>query len=123
MSPVMEPASCRANDTQVPDMTKFPVSDGTIEKVTCCRNTLLMEFTDWQEKSWVITFEGLIAFQGISAVGAEICDMYEEESSPLAKEAERLEIGETGTSYCFTSSNGGEVIFVVVAGSYRAEET
>jgi uncharacterized protein CbrC (UPF0167 family) len=122
MSPDTEQASYPANGIQVSDMTKFPVSDGTIEKITCLRNSLLMEFTDWQEKSWLITFENLIAFQGISAVGAEVCDMYEEKNSPLSKEAEWLELGEAGTSYSFTSSNGGEVIFVVVAGSYSAEE-
>ena len=122
MTPNTGQASCRANDTQESDMTKFPVSDGTIEKITCNRNTLLLEFTDWQEKSWLVTFEGLIAFQGVSAVGAEICDMYEEKTSFLSKEAERLELGETGISYCFTSRNGGEVIFIVVAGGYSAVE-
>jgi len=103
-------------------MTDFPISDGVIEKITCNRETLVMEFTDWQENSWEITFNNLIAFQGISAIGAEICDMYEDRSTSLSQEAERQGLGETGTSYSFTSSNGGEVIFVVVAGSYSALE-
>ncbi|EZI25648.1 hypothetical protein PUN49_25020 [Pseudomonas extremaustralis] len=103
-------------------MTTFPVSDGTIEKVTCNRNTLIMEFTDWQEASWEITFNDLVAFQGIGAVGSEICDMYEEENSSLSQEATRLDPSETGKSYCFTASNGGEVIFQVIAGSYSAQK-
>lgn len=122
MSPDTEPASCRANGTQGPEMTKFPVSDGTIEKVTCHRNALLMEFTDWQENSWLIIFEDLIAFQGINAIGAEVCDMYEQENSPLSNEVKRQEVDGVGISYCFTSSNGGDVIFEVIAGNYSAEQ-
>ncbi|MGE1156008.1 hypothetical protein [Pseudomonas kitaguniensis] len=104
------------------NVTKSPISDGKIEKLICTRNTLVVKFTDWQEKSWEITFDGLIAFHGICAVGAEICDMYEEKSSRLSQEAERQGLSETGTSYSFTSSNGGEVIFIVVAASYSARK-
>ena len=43
----------------------------------------MMEFTDWQENCRLITFEDVIAFQGISAVGAEVCDMYEEKTGPF----------------------------------------
>lgn len=118
----MELAFYQAKNTQEPNMSDFPISDGTIEKITCTRTTLLMEFTDWQEKSWEITFDDLIAFHGISAVGAEVCDMCEEPASSLSHEAERLGIDETGTSYSFTSSNSGEIIFVVVAGSYSARK-
>ena len=103
-------------------MKKFPVADGTIEKLICNRNTLIMEFTDWQERRWEITFNDLVAFQGIGAVGSEICDMYEEENSSLSQEATRLDPSETGKSYCFTASNGGEVIFQVIAGSYSAQK-
>jgi uncharacterized protein CbrC (UPF0167 family) len=107
---------------QEADMKKFPVADGTIEKLICNRNTLIMEFTDWQERRWEITFNDLVAFEGLGAVGTEICDMYEEENTWLSQEATRLEPGETGITYCFTSSNGGEKILLVVAGSYSAQE-
>ncbi|KAA0944620.1 MULTISPECIES: hypothetical protein [unclassified Pseudomonas] len=103
-------------------MKKFPVSDGTIEKITCNRNTLLMEFTDWQEQSWIISFQDLIAFQGIGAVGSEISEMYEASETSLSGEAMRVNSNETGKNYCFTSSRGGEVIFIVVAGDYDAEK-
>ena len=59
----MELAFYQAKNTQEPNMSDFPISDGTIEKITCTRTTLLMEFTDWQEKSWEITFDDLIFFE------------------------------------------------------------
>lgn len=112
----------QAKSIQESDMTKFPVSDGTIEKVTCTRNALVMDFRDWKERLWKITFNELVAFQGIGAVGADICDMYEEKNSTLLQEAIRSEPSEIGKTFCFTASNGGEVIFQVVAGSYEAQK-
>lgn len=72
-------------------MKKFPVSDGRIEKVMCDRNTLSIEFSDWQEQLWLITFHELIAFQGIGAIGAEISEMYETTDTPLSVEATRVD--------------------------------
>ncbi|MFC6337228.1 hypothetical protein GIR22_25805 [Pseudomonas sp. CCM 7891] len=103
-------------------MNKFPVSDGTIEKITCSRSTLLMMFSDWQEALWIITFHDLIAFEGIGAVGSEISEMYETTDTPLSIKATRIDPSETGTSYCFTSSHGADVIFTIVAGGYTAEK-
>ena len=103
-------------------MKKFPVSDGRIEKLMCDRNTLSIKFSDWQEQLWLITFHKLIAFQGIGAIGSEISEMYETTDTPLSAEATRVDPNETGTSYCFTSSDGCDVIFTVIAGSYTAEK-
>ena len=59
-------------------MKKIPVADGTIEKLICNRNTLIMEFTDWQEKRWNITFNDLVALQMIGAAGPKTGEMYNE---------------------------------------------
>ncbi len=57
-----------------------------------------------------------------SAIGAEVCDMYEEKTTSLSLEAERLGSSKAAISYSFTSSNDGEVILIVVTGNYSARE-
>lgn len=80
-----------------------------------------MVFTDWQEQSLLITFHDLIAFQGLCAVGCEIGEMYEEETSTLSEDAARVDPDETGTSYFFKASNGDAVVLIIVAKGYSVE--
>lgn len=77
ISPDTELDFCGAKNIQDLKMKKFPIPDGTTEKLMCDRSTLSIEFSDWQEQLWLITFHKLIAFQGIGAIGSEISEMYE----------------------------------------------
>ena len=107
----------------------LPASDGTIEKITCEREHLFLEFLDWQEQRWIITFENVMGFSGIGAVGAETSEFFTEEMTTLSKEVITLskevitlDASEIGTSYCFTSARGGDVILTIVADSYVAKK-
>jgi len=100
----------------------FPVSDGIIEKITCERENLFLEFLDWQEQRWLITFENVMGFSGIGAVGAETSEIYIEHMTPLSIKVAMIDPSEVGTSYCFTSARGGDVILTILAEGYTAKK-
>jgi uncharacterized protein CbrC (UPF0167 family) len=103
-------------------MTTFPVADGTIEKITCERESIFLEFLDWQKQRWLITFENVMGFSSVGAVGAETSEMFTENVTPLSTEVTKIDPSEVGTSYCFTSARGGDVILTIVANGYVAKK-
>lgn len=78
-------------------MTEFQVSDGTIERITCERERIFIEFLDWQEERWIITFEDVLGFKSIGAVGAELSEILVKDVTPLVAGA------------CFDKPFGGRV--------------
>ncbi|MEO4015045.1 hypothetical protein [Pseudomonas rossensis] len=103
-------------------MTVFPVSDGTIESITCEHENLFVEFLDWQEQLWMVTFQNVLAFKAIGAVGCEVSEMYEEDVTSLSEEVRALDASEVGTSYCFAAARDNNVILTIVASGYMAEK-
>ncbi|MHC8410271.1 hypothetical protein ACYZTR_08905 [Pseudomonas sp. Hz4] len=103
-------------------MTKFPVSDGTIEKITCERESLCIELLDWQEELWKITFEDVLGFKSVGAVGTELSEMFVESATSLSQELVLINASEVGINYCFASARDNSVVLTIVASGYVAEK-
>ncbi|MFS2068617.1 hypothetical protein ACEN9D_07665 [Pseudomonas sp. CT11-2] len=103
-------------------MTEFPVSDGTIEKITCEHDSLCIEFLDWQEELWEITFEHVLGVKSLGAVGTEVSEMFLENATSLSQELILIDASEIGTSYCFTSARDNNVVLTIVASGYAAKK-
>jgi len=103
-------------------MTEFPVSDGTIEKITCERERIFIEFLDWQEKRWIITFENVLGFKSVGALGAEVAEMFVKDVTPLSQELAVIDPSGVGVNYCFTCAREWNVILIIVASGYTAEK-
>ncbi|MBK5397406.1 hypothetical protein JFU47_11930 [Pseudomonas sp. TH39(2020)] len=103
-------------------MTEFPVSDGTIEKITCERERIFLEFLDWREERWIITFENVLGFKSVGAVGAEVSEMFVRDVTSLSQELTLIDPSEAGLNYCFTCARDCNVILTIVASGYTAEK-
>ena len=103
-------------------MTEFPVSDGTIEKITCERERIFLEFLDWREERWIITFENVLGFKSVGAVGAEVSEMFVRDVTSLSHELNLIDPSEAGLNYCFTCARDCNVILTIVASGYTAEK-
>lgn len=103
-------------------MTEFPVSDGTIEKITCERERIFIEFLDWREEHWIITFENILGFKSLGAVGAELSEMLVKDVTPLSQELASIDPSEVGLSYCFICAREWNVVLIIVASGYKAEK-
>jgi hypothetical protein len=117
MGPVFFPVK----NIQGNNMIKLAFADGVIEKITCSHEDLFVDFLDWQEKLWVITFKNVSGFKGIGAVGSEVSEFTEEEDGAFLQEIVSLDPLEGGRNYCFTSARGGNIILIVVAKCYEVE--
>ena len=51
--------------------------------MTCKRNELMVIVSDLQSEYLLISFHNYVAFQGVSAIGAELCRIYEEKDPNL----------------------------------------
>jgi hypothetical protein len=103
-------------------MIEFPVSDGTIEKMTCERERVLIEFLDWQEERWVIIFENVLGFKSVGAIGAEVSEFFVMDETPLSKELILIDSSGAGLSYCFTCARECNIVLIVVASGYTVEK-
>ncbi|MDQ3203009.1 MAG: hypothetical protein M3Q94_12740 [Pseudomonadota bacterium] len=103
-------------------MTSFSVSDGTIEKITCEYGSISIEFVDWQEERWTITFENVLGFKSIGAVGAEVSEMLVKDETPFSQELALIDPSEVGFNYCFTSARDWNVVLIVVANGYTVKK-
>jgi hypothetical protein len=65
-------------------MTEFTVSDGTTKKITCERESVFIEFLDWREELWLITFNNVLGCKSLGAVGAEVSEMLVEDGTSLS---------------------------------------
>lgn len=65
---------------------KPPIAGGTIKKITCNHEDLLVDFLDWQENLWTITFKNIGGFKGVGAVGSEALELIEVESGSFFQE-------------------------------------
>jgi hypothetical protein len=103
-------------------MTEFPVSDGTIEKMTCEHERVFLEFLDWQEKRWIITFENVLGVKSVGAIGAEISEMYVMDVTSLSQELLLIDSSEVGLNYCFTCARECNIVLIIVASGYTVEK-
>jgi hypothetical protein len=101
-------------------MTEFSVSDGIIEKITCERERIFLEFLDWREERWIITFENVLGFKSVGAVGAEISEMFVRDITTLSQELTLIDPSESGLNYCFTCARDCNVILTIIASGYTA---
>ncbi|WP_139833049.1 MULTISPECIES: hypothetical protein [unclassified Pseudomonas] len=56
-------------------MNEFSAIDGTIKKITSTPRKISVEFLDWKEQLWMLTFENVVSFLSSSAEGAEISEI------------------------------------------------
>lgn len=84
---------------------------------------LLVVFTNQQDDFLLITFHNPIAFKGISVIGNEICDIYNEEDVSFSQNVKRTAPLQNKKTYCFKSNDQEESIFTVIADGYRIEKT
>ncbi|MBN3865439.1 hypothetical protein HCU66_24865 [Pseudomonas frederiksbergensis] len=103
-------------------MTEFQFSDGTIERITCEHERIFIEFLDWQEERWIITFENVLGFKSVGAVGAEVSEMFVKDVTPLSQELAVIDPSEVGFNYCFTCARDWNVVLTIVASEYTAEK-
>lgn len=103
-------------------MTEFAVSDGTIEKITCERESMFIEFLDWREGLWLITFNDVLGCKSVGAVGAEVSEMFVEDVTSLSQELALIDASEVGISYYFTCARDSHVVLTIVASGYTAEK-
>ena len=103
------------------NIENIDISNVTIQQVTCKQNELLVIITNQQNEMSLITFYNHTTFKGMSAVGTEICSMEEEKDANFQLKEERTTPIETEKSYYFKASNGGKVIFEVIASGYYIE--
>ncbi len=96
-------------------------SGGTIQQVTCKRNELLVIVSDSQSEYLLITFHNYVAFQGVSAVGAEICGIYEEKD-PSPPQIAKYTPQKNEKNYCLKASINKSNIFTVTANTYSIEK-
>lgn len=100
-------------------MTELSFSDGTISGITSRPGLVIVEFLDWQEKSWSLVFFNAIAYKSISCEGEEISELNVSDETELSKEAMLIE-GGTGRNFCFISAWSNSVVLTVVAEDYEA---
>lgn len=103
-------------------MTEFPVSDGTIERITCEHDRIFIEFLDWQEVRWIIIFENVLGFKSVGTVGAEVSEMFVTDVTPLSQELALIDPSDVGFNYCFTCASECNVILTIVASGYTTEK-
>ncbi len=97
------------------------ISRGTIQQITCKRDELLVVFTNEQDEFILITFHDAVAFKGISAIGAELCDIKEGIDVNFSQETQRIAPVQNKKIYCFKSKKQEASIFTVVADGYSTE--
>lgn len=71
---------------------------------------------------WIITFENVLGFKSIGAVGAEVSGMILKDVTTLLQEMALLEPLDVGINYCFTYARECNVILTIVASGYTAEK-
>ncbi|EJL97937.1 hypothetical protein PMI18_04217 [Pseudomonas sp. GM102] len=103
-------------------MKEFSVSDGTIEKMTCEHERIFIEFLDWQEQRWIITFENVLGVKCVGAIGAEISEMFVMDVTSLSQELLLIDSSEVGLSYCFTCARECNIVLTVVASGYTVDK-
>ncbi|WDH23153.1 hypothetical protein [Pseudomonas chlororaphis] len=102
-------------------MNSFSVADGTVKKITSTPGILVVNFTDWKEQDWTITFENLIAFQSLGAEGEEISEIIESKKI-LIENINTEDIDDTTKSYSFISAWSSTPVLVIVAKGYETKK-
>ncbi|TPG79903.1 hypothetical protein [Pseudomonas arsenicoxydans] len=103
-------------------MTEFTVSDGTIEKMTCERERVFIEFLDWQEERWIIIFENVLGVKSVGAIGVEVSEMFAKDVTSLSQELFLIDASEVGLNYCFTCARECNIVLTVIASGYTVEK-
>ncbi|AZS49736.1 hypothetical protein DM558_02595 [Entomomonas moraniae] len=103
-------------------MKKLSISDGQIRKINNSSDTLIVEFVDWQEKSWEIIFQEVLAYQNIGAENEDLADLIELPETNLSKYMKEIELDEQKINFCFISAWTNFPILIILADSYIVRE-
>lgn len=95
---------------------------GIIQQVTCKRDELLVVLTNPQDEFLLIIFHSPIAFKGISVIGTEICDIYQENDVSFSQNVKRIAPIQNKKSYHFKTINHRENTFTIIAGGYSIDK-
>ena len=103
------------------DITKLHIADGQIEGLTSTRQSLRIEFRDWQEGIWLLDFPDATAFESISAEGEDLAEVRIEESNDWLLGVKNTVQDELPDARCysFMSAWSGTAVLRVVAKECR----
>lgn len=102
----------------MPD-TPFCVADGSIQNLASSFGLLRVEFIDWQQQPWVLSFTGLVAYQSLGAEGTEIAELSRAPLSQLLAQVNPGELPSTPNSYSFICAWSGRPVLSIIAEDCR----
>ena len=99
----------------------FCVADGSIQNLGSSLGLLRVEFTDWQQQPWVLSFSGLIAYQSVGAEGTEIAELSRAPLRQLLAQVDPGELTPPPNSYSFICAWSGRPVLSIIADDCRYE--
>jgi hypothetical protein len=99
----------------------FSVVDGSIQGISSRPGLLRVEFIDWQEQPWVLSFNDLVAFQSLGAEGSQIAELSTAAMPLLMAQVDPQELTSSPHSYSFICAWSARPVLSVIAGSYHCE--
>ena len=73
----------------------FPtIADGTIRSLVARPGLVEVEFVDWREKAWTITFTDVISYESISAENTETAELNQEDDPLYLQRIQQLAAGD-----------------------------
>jgi len=99
----------------------FCVADGSIQNLGSSLGLLRVEFMDWQQQPWVLSFSGLIAYQSVGAEGTEIAELSRAPLRQLLAQVDPGELTPPPNSYSFICAWSGRPVLSIIAGDWRCE--
>lgn len=104
--------------TPGPD-TPFCVADGSIQHLGSSPGLLRVEFIDWQQQAWVLSFTGLVAYQSLGAEGTEIAELSRAPLSQMLAQVDPGELSSAPDSYSFICAWSGRPVLSIIADDCR----
>lgn len=101
--------------------TPFCVADGSIQNLCSSPGLLRVEFIDWQQQPWVLSFSGLVAYQSLGAEGTEIAELSRAPLSQLLAQVDPEELSSAPDSYSFICAWSGRPVLSIIADACRYE--
>lgn len=99
--------------------TPFCVADGSIQNLASSFGLLRVEFIDWQQQPWVLSFTGLVAYQSLGAEGAEVAELNRAPLSQLLAQVNPGELPSAPNSYSFICAWSGRPVLSIIAEDCR----
>jgi hypothetical protein len=100
------------------ELSNLVINDGAIKKMISKPGSLEVYFEDWQENTWSIVFEDVIAFESLGAEGEELSEIKVADTGEYKIKVLRLFPDESEAKcriYSFVSAWSGLSVLQVLA--------